>query len=171
MNDLEQRLKDVLETDAAKAPRVPRAPEGLKRQVRRRQIGTTLVGMVAVVAILGVSLAGLRAIDRSQGTTPVDDPWASYQVFERTAQIENFTITSASDLYLVHPLRTLDALSTSTASTTRPCSCRTSTLPQGRPAGHPSAPGGAVLALRMDLQRIETSKIPSSRPPSILRPR
>ena len=102
MNDLEQRLKDVLETDAAKAPRVPRAPEGLKRQVRRRQIGTTLVGTVAVVAILGVSLAGLRAIDRSEGTTPVDDPWASYQVFERTAQIENFTITSASDLYLVN---------------------------------------------------------------------
>ena len=98
MNDLEQRLKDVLETDAAKAPRVPRAPEGLKREVRRRQIGTALIGTVAIVAILGVSLAGLRAIDRAEGTTPVDDPWAGYQVFERTAQIENFTITSAERL-------------------------------------------------------------------------
>ena len=111
MNDLEQRLKDVLETDAAKAPRVPRAPEGLKRQVRRRQICTSLVGTVAVVAILGVSLAGLRAVDRSQGTTPVDDPWADYQVFERTARIENFTITSPSDLYLVNQWPwSLDAL-------------------------------------------------------------
>ena len=42
MNDLEQRLKDVLETDASKAPRVPRAPKGLKREVRRRQIGDLL---------------------------------------------------------------------------------------------------------------------------------
>ena len=102
MNDLEQRLKDVLETDAAKAPRVPRAPEGLKRQVRRRQFGTALVGAVAVVAVLGVSVVGLRTLDRSQGTTPVDDPWADYQVFERTARIENFTITSPSDVYLVN---------------------------------------------------------------------
>ena len=99
MNDLEQRLKDVLETDAAKAPRVPRAPEGLKRQVRRRQFGTALVGAVAVVAVLGVSVVGMRTLDRSQGTTPVDDPWADYQVFERTARIENFTITSPSDVY------------------------------------------------------------------------
>jgi hypothetical protein len=102
MNDLEQRLKDVLETDASKAPRVPRAPKGLKREVRRRQIGTALIGTVAIVAMLGVSLAGLRAIDRTEGTTPVDDPWADYEVFERTAQIEGFTVTSPSDLYLVH---------------------------------------------------------------------
>ena len=74
MNNLEQRLKDVLDTDAAKAPAVPRAPEGLKREVRRRQIGTALIGTVALVAVLGVSLAGLQAIDRREGTTPVDDP-------------------------------------------------------------------------------------------------
>ena len=102
MNDLEQRLKDVLETDASKAPTVPSAPKGLKREVRRRQVGTALIGTVAIVAVLGVSLTGLRAIDRTEGTTTVDDPWADYEVFERTAQIEGFTITSPSDLYLVH---------------------------------------------------------------------
>ena len=93
MNDLEQRLRDVLETDASKAPTVPRAPKGLKREVRRRQIGTALIGTVAIVAVLGVSLAGLRAINRSEGTTPIDDTWAGYEIFERTTKIENFTIT------------------------------------------------------------------------------
>ena len=112
MNDLEQRLKDVLETDATKAPTIPRAPNGLGREVRRRQFGTALVGAVAIIAVLGVSLAGLRAIDRTDGTTPVDDPWAGYEIFERTVQIENFTITSQSDLYLVNqwPL-SIDAIS------------------------------------------------------------
>src|ERR1044072_6291354 len=102
MNDLEQRLKDVLESDASKAPRVARAPEGLKRDVRRRQVGTALIGTFAIVALLGVSLGGFRAIDRSEGMTPMDDTWSGYEIFERTAKIENFTITSPSDLYLVN---------------------------------------------------------------------
>ena len=33
---------------------------------------------------------------------PADDPWAGYEVFDRTAAIENFTITSPSDWYLVN---------------------------------------------------------------------
>ncbi len=53
-------------------------------------------------AATSVEPPDVRAIDRTEGTTPVDDPCADYEVFERIAQIEGFTVTSPSDLYLVH---------------------------------------------------------------------
>ena len=62
--------------------RVPRAPEGLKRQVRRRQAGTALVGVVAVVAVLACRSPVSELINRSEGTTPVDDTWTGYRVFD-----------------------------------------------------------------------------------------
>jgi len=72
MNDLEQRLKDVLESDASKAPRVARAPEGLKRDVRRRQVGTALIGTFAtggpqflgvnVLSFIGFVLSGILGV-------------------------------------------------------------------------------------------------------------
>ena len=156
MNDLEQRLKDLLETDAAKAPRVPRAPEGLKRQVRRRQVGTGLMATVAVVAVLGASIAGLRAIDGSQSTTPIDDTWAGYEIFERTAVIGNLSITSASDLYLVRPAQ--DARCNANFDCEFYEGLQLSNFDPGlarSACGASVPPGGAVLALRMDLQRIE----------------
>ena len=101
MNDLEQRIKDILEADATKAPTVQRAPGELRSKVRKRQVGTALVGLMAAVAVLAVSFAGFRVLDRADlGPTPAD-PWAGYEVFERTATIGNFTITSPSDWYLV----------------------------------------------------------------------
>ena len=156
MNDLEQRLKDVLETDAAKAPRVPRAPEGLKRRVRRRQVGTGLMATVAIVAVLGTSIAGLRAIDRGQGTTPIDDTWAGYEIFERTAVIGNLSITSASDWYLVKPAQ--DARCNANFDCEYYEALQLSNFDPGlagSACGAPVPPGGAVLALRIDLQRIE----------------
>ena len=152
MNDLEQRLKDVLETDASKAPTVPRAPKGLKREVRRRQIGTALIGTVAIVAVLGVSLAGLRAIDRTEGTTPVDDPWADYEVFERTAQIEGFTVTSPSDLYLVHQwpwAASVDATRRSPEAAAQACG----DCPPRRNAASAGL-GSAAFGARMDHPRV-----------------
>ena len=156
MNDLERRLKDVLENDASKAPRVPRAPDGLKRQVRRRQVGTALVGTVAIIAILGVSLAGLRLIDRSEATTPMDDTWTGYEIFERTAVIGNLSIASASDLYLVRPAQ--DARCNANFDCEYYEALQLSNFDPGlagSACGAPVPPGGAVLALRMDVQRIE----------------
>ena len=66
MNDLEQRLRDVLETDASKAPTVPSAPKGLKREVRRRQIGTAVIGTVAIVGMIAGALLVARS-RRSEG--------------------------------------------------------------------------------------------------------
>ena len=162
MNDLEQRLKDVLETDAAKAPTVPRAPQGLKREVRRRQIGTALIGTVAIVAVLGVSLAGFRAIDRSEGTTPVDDTVGrTTRSSNEPRMIENLSITSASDLYLVRPAQ--DARCTVNFDCEYYEALQLSNFDPGlarSACGAPVPPGGAVLALRMDLQRIENVEDP-----------
>ena len=170
MNDLEQRLKDVLDTDAAKAPRVPRAPVGLKRQVRRRQVSTGLVATVAIVAVLGTSIAGLRAIDRGQGTTPIDDTWAGYEIFERTAVIGNLSITSASDWYLVKPAQ--DARCNANFDCEYYEALQLSNFDPGlaeSACGVPVPPGGAVLALRMDLQK-DRAERRGSRVPGLLRP-
>jgi hypothetical protein len=63
-----------------------------------------LVSGITVVALVIGSLAAVRAL--SEGTdrtpTPAEDPWAGYEVFERTAKVGNFTITSPSDWYLVN---------------------------------------------------------------------
>lgn len=104
MNDLERRLKDALDADAAKAPLVSAPPGGLRRRVRGRQVARSAVVMLTVSAVALVSFAGLRAIDRGadDGRVAVDDPWAGYEVFDRTATVGNFTITSSSDWYLVN---------------------------------------------------------------------
>ena len=106
MNDVEHDLRELLDRKAGSVGTVaPRLPDGVRARSRRRQFATTAVGTVAAVAIGIVSLAGLRAIDRAQpdGSVPIDDPWAGYTVFERTATVGSFTITSPSDSYLIRP--------------------------------------------------------------------
>ena len=70
MNDLEQRLKDMLDADASKAPTVQGAPERLRPKVRRRQIGTALVGSLTALALVAVSVAGFRALDAPETLNP-----------------------------------------------------------------------------------------------------
>ncbi len=62
------------------------------------------VSGVAVAALVVGSVGALRAVDTGADRQPMpgDDPWVGYEVFERTATIENFTITSPSDWYLVN---------------------------------------------------------------------
>jgi hypothetical protein len=77
MNDDEQRLKDMLDAEASKAPTVQRAPGRLRPKVRRRQIGTALIGSLTVLAIVAVSVAGFRALDRTgpnEAPLPGSDP-------------------------------------------------------------------------------------------------
>jgi hypothetical protein len=82
----------------------PKLPEHVRKRSRRRELGTVLVSGITVVALVIGSLAAVRAL--SEGTdrtpTPAEDPWAGYDVFERTAKVGNFTITSPSDWYLVN---------------------------------------------------------------------
>ena len=106
MNDVEHDLRELLDRKAGSVGTVaPRLPDGVRARSRRRQFATTAMGTVAAVAIGVVSLAGLRAIDRAQpdSAVPAEDPWAGYTVFERTATVGTFTITSPSDAYLIRP--------------------------------------------------------------------
>ena len=122
MNDVERELRELLERKAVSVGGVaPRLPEAVRKRSRRRQAGTATVGAFTVAAVALVSFAGLRSIDRGEadGRVPADDPWAGYEVFERTATIETLTITSPSDWYLVNqwPLGAQVATSAESSST------------------------------------------------------
>ena len=61
MNDLERRVKAILDADAAKAPRVS-APPDLRRRVHRRQAKSgALVAFTAATAVI-VVIGGLRVV-------------------------------------------------------------------------------------------------------------
>lgn len=105
MSDVERDLRELFERKAGSVGGVaPRLPDRVRKRGRRRQLGTALVGGVTALAVVVGSVAALRAIqtDADRGQTPVDDPWAGYEVFERTATVGNFTISSPSDWYLVN---------------------------------------------------------------------
>jgi hypothetical protein len=104
MNDVERELRELFERKAASVGGVaPRPPETVRKRGRRRQLGTALVGGLTVVALVVGSVAVLRSVDAGHDRrTVVDDPWAGYAVFERTATVADFTITSPSDWYLVN---------------------------------------------------------------------
>jgi hypothetical protein len=104
MNDVEHDLRELFDRKAGSVGTVaPRLPDGVRARSRRRQSSTVLVGGLTALALVLGSVGLLRAIDRAQpdSAVPAGDPWAGYTVFERTATIENFTITGASDWYLV----------------------------------------------------------------------
>ena len=98
--DLEQRLRRTLDDDASKAPRVERAPVGLRRMVRRHQAGTAAVSALTIMALVAGSVAAVRAFDHN-GIAPIPAGELTRPVFERTATIEGFTVTSPSDWYMV----------------------------------------------------------------------
>ena len=106
-DDMERRLRELFEDKATESAAAPRVPEPVVRRARRRQLGTIAVSVVTVIALAGVSFAGIRTLNGTgeRGLTPADiSPYDSgrYPVFERTAQIESLSVTSPSDWYLVN---------------------------------------------------------------------
>jgi hypothetical protein len=103
--DMENELRDLLREKAGEAPlATPSTPAAAPQRVLRRgrlhQVGTVLGSAALVLALLVGSVAGLSALLRSD-----EDPLRTgetYEVFERTATIEAFTVTSPSDWYLVN---------------------------------------------------------------------
>jgi hypothetical protein len=148
--DMERELRELFREKAGEAPvatfNAPTAaPQEVLRRGRRHQVGTVL-GSAAIVLVLIVgSVAGLNAVLRGEA-----DPFntGDYQIFERTATIEAFTVTSPSDWYLVNqwPLSMLIAVEGS-SGVSSPCpgdladTCQTSNdqtsspipLPHGLP--------------------------------------
>ncbi|MGH2680589.1 MAG: hypothetical protein ACRDG8_08945 [Actinomycetota bacterium] len=103
-SDYENELRDLLRDKAAEAPLATpslpaSAPPRVLRRGRLHQVGTVLgSAAVALVLIVG-SVAGLQ---RLLGGGPDAFRTGEYEVFERTATIEAFTITSSSDTFLVN---------------------------------------------------------------------
>ncbi len=103
--DFENELRDLFREKAAEAPlAAPAMPASAPRQVLRRsrlhQMGTVLGSAAVVAALIVGSVAGLTRIlgegdhDRAGN--------GGYEIFERTATIEAFTVESPSDWYLVN---------------------------------------------------------------------
>jgi hypothetical protein len=102
--DFENELRDLLREKAGEAPlATPSLPASAPRQVLRRgrlhQVGTVLGSAAVVVALIVGSVAGLTRI---LGEGPDAFDTGGYEVFQRTATIEAFTVTSPSDWYLVN---------------------------------------------------------------------
>jgi hypothetical protein len=119
--DIERELRELFREKAGEAPvstlgTSGTAPQQVLRRGRRHQVGTVL-GSTFVALLLAVgSFAGLRSLLRSD-----TDPFQTgqdYEVFERTATIEAFTITSPSDWFLVNewPLSMQMAVGSGSAS-------------------------------------------------------
>ena len=106
-DDMERRLRELFEDKATDSAAASRAPEPVVKRARRRQVGTIAVSVVTVIALAGVSFAGIRTLNGTgeRGLMPADiSPYDSgrYPVFERTAVIESLSVTSPSDWYLVN---------------------------------------------------------------------
>lgn len=105
MNDVEHALRELFERKSSSVGGVaPRLPETVRKRGRRRQLGTAFVSGLTALAVLAGTVGVIRAVDtgRDRRPTPADDPWAGYEVFDRTAMVGDFTITSPSDWYLVN---------------------------------------------------------------------
>ena len=103
--DFENELRDLFREKAADAPlATPSVPASAPQQVLRRgrlhQVGTVIGSAVVVVALIVGSVAGLTRI-LGEGWDDRDIGGGGYEVFQRTAAIEAFRITSPSDWYLV----------------------------------------------------------------------
>jgi hypothetical protein len=105
MNDVEHDLRALFDRKAGEVGGVaPKLPETVRKRSRRRELGTALVSGLMVLALVVGSVAAVRSLDvGGNDRTAVDDPRDAYKVFERTATVGTFTITSDSDWYLVRP--------------------------------------------------------------------
>ncbi len=122
--DIERELRELFRDKAGEAPASTLGTSGgppprVLRRGRRRQVATVLGSAMVAITLAVASFAGLRSLLRSD-----TDPFQTgrYEVFERTATIEAFTVTSPSDWYLVNqwPLSMLIAVEGS-SGVSSPC--------------------------------------------------
>jgi hypothetical protein len=112
--DFENELRDLFREKAERAPLATptlpaSAPQRVLRRGRLHQVGTVLGSAVVVVALIVGSVAGLTRI---LGDGPDTIETGDYEIFQRTATVEAFTVGSPSDWYLVNqwPLSMLIAV-------------------------------------------------------------
>ena len=90
MNDIEQELRELFEEKARGARIAPMPSTAVLKRGRRRQIGTAAIGAVTALLVAVASVAVLRTVGSGSATTPA----APNDLDERTATIQNFTLTA-----------------------------------------------------------------------------
>jgi hypothetical protein len=115
MNDVERDLRELFEHKASQAHVSVRAPAPVLKRAGRRQVGTVVVSSLTLIAVVAVSIAGVRGLLRGSDDEIPAGP--SREPFSRTATIRGFTVTSPSDWLLVDqwPLATAIAASSSSS--------------------------------------------------------
>jgi hypothetical protein len=88
MNDLEARIRQILDEDAARAPRAERLPNGLVPRVRKRQARTGAGATIVAAMVIVLGAVGMRTllsprvsvsgVDGSSRTSTVDGVTISY---------------------------------------------------------------------------------------------
>jgi hypothetical protein len=76
MSDLDQELRELLETKARDAIVPPKPEAGVLKRARRRQLGTVVIALAGSAAVVVASIVGLQTIVRTSPdtTTPGDVP-------------------------------------------------------------------------------------------------
>ncbi len=75
MNDLEQELRELLETKARESRVAPQAAKDVLRRARRRQVRTGAIALFAAAAVVVGAIAGLGALRVDRGRqTPANRP-------------------------------------------------------------------------------------------------
>jgi hypothetical protein len=124
--DFENELRDLFREKAAEAPLATptlpaSAPQRVLRRGRLHQVGTVLGSAVVVAALIVGSVAGLTRILGEGEQDRVGD--GAYEIFQRVATVEAFTIGSPSDWYLVNqwPLSMVIAVEGTSGSSSFEC--------------------------------------------------
>ena len=159
--DIERELRELFREKAGGAPTGTfdtsgAAPQEILRRGRRRQLGTVL-GSAAIVLVLIVgSVAGLNAVLRGE-----EDPFRTgdYDVFERTATIEAFTVTSPSDWYLVNEWPLSMQMAVTSGSASEECTAAAPGAGQPSPVCTSSEPSVQVEPLPYGLPMFQLSNV------------
>jgi hypothetical protein len=115
--EMENELRELFREKAGEPPIATpvAARQRVLRRGRRHQVGTVLGSAAVALLVAAGSFAGLRSLLRDSDTFETGQ---EYDVFERTATIEAFTVTSPSDWFLVNgwPLSMQMAVGSGSAS-------------------------------------------------------
>jgi hypothetical protein len=96
VNDLERDLRDVLHEDARRVPTPTRAPERLRRSIRRRQaVFAGLVGLSALAIVAGIATGAGLLLSKQGGTVPAAET--------TTGTLNGITITYPQAWHLIDP--------------------------------------------------------------------
>jgi len=159
--DMERELRELFRQKAGDAPLATfnaptAAPQEVLRRGRRRQVGT-VIGSAAIVLVLIVgSVAGLNTLLRGDG-----DPFTTgqYEVFERTATIEAFTVTSPSNWYLVNEWPLSMQMAVGSGSSSGECTAAAPGVGQPSPVCTSSEPSVQLEPLPHGLPMFQLSNV------------